>query len=313
MWLWLWLCAVAAAVLWRWQRERQMVGQLHNRFVLITGCDSDFGHLLATQLDQCGLRVLAACLTERGAERLQREVSRRLRIVLLDVTRPESVRAAAWWAQETVGERGLWGLVNNAGIANPVTPNEWLTKEDFAKVLDVNLLGLIDVTLNPLPLVKRARGRIVNVSSVLGHLSIFAFSDSLRREILPLGVKGVLIEPGHFQTPILDPMAVEDNLRQAWARAPTAVRHNFGQSFLDSQLRRIRMIEKWSNSNLTLVTSCIAHALTSRHPRIRYSAGWDAKLIYLPLSYLPTSLVDQLVLWFLPRREQGEGSVSAGR
>uniref|UniRef100_A0A6I8NGC8 Retinol dehydrogenase 16 n=1 Tax=Ornithorhynchus anatinus TaxID=9258 RepID=A0A6I8NGC8_ORNAN len=293
MWLWLWLCAVAAAVLWRWQRERQMVGQLHNRFVLITGCDSDFGHLLATQLDQCGLRVLAACLTERGAERLQREVSRRLRIVLLDVTRPESVRAAAWWAQETVGERGLWGLVNNAGIANPVTPNEWLTKEDFAKVLDVNLLGLIDVTLNPLPLVKRARGipqwprRGVAGRWRSSHLPHPLLPPSpahlCSREILPLGVKGVLIEPGHFQTPILDPMAVEDNLRQA-----------------------IRMIEKWSNSNLTLVTSCIAHALTSRHPRIRYSAGWDAKLIYLPLSYLPTSLVDQLVLW-------EKGKLSLGR
>uniref|UniRef100_A0A6I8N1Q5 Retinol dehydrogenase 16 n=1 Tax=Ornithorhynchus anatinus TaxID=9258 RepID=A0A6I8N1Q5_ORNAN len=283
MWLWLWLCAVAAAVLWRWQRERQMVGQLHNRFVLITGCDSDFGHLLATQLDQCGLRVLAACLTERGAERLQREVSRRLRIVLLDVTRPESVRAAAWWAQETVGERGLWGLVNNAGIANPVTPNEWLTKEDFAKVLDVNLLGLIDVTLNPLPLVKRARGRIVNVSSVLGHLSIFGGGY-----VSPQSGKsgGGLFDSGDVGgaasefSPDPAPRGLSPRVT-----APSA------------ELRRIRMIEKWSNSNLTLVTSCIAHALTSRHPRIRYSAGWDAKLIYLPLSYLPTSLVDQLVLW----------------
>ena len=48
---------------------------------------------------------------------------------------------------------GLWGLVNNAGISTPTAPNEWLTKQDFMKILDVNLLGVIDVTLSLLPLV----------------------------------------------------------------------------------------------------------------------------------------------------------------
>lgn len=87
---------------------------------------------------------------------------------------------------------GLWGLVNNAGISLPVAPNELLTKQDFVTVLDVNLLGVIDVTLSLLPLVRKARGRVVNVSSICGRVSLFgggyciskygveAFSDSLR-------------------------------------------------------------------------------------------------------------------------------------
>lgn len=87
---------------------------------------------------------------------------------------------------------GLWGLVNNAGISIPSAPNEWLNKQDFAKVLDVNLLGMIEVTLNMLPSVRKARGRVVNVSSIMGRVSFFgggyciskygveAFSDSLR-------------------------------------------------------------------------------------------------------------------------------------
>lgn len=87
---------------------------------------------------------------------------------------------------------GLWGLVNNAGIFHPVGPNEWLSKDDFVKVLDVNLVGLIEVTLSFLPLVRRARGRVVNVASVMGRVAFFgggycpskygveAFSDSLR-------------------------------------------------------------------------------------------------------------------------------------
>lgn len=88
---------------------------------------------------------------------------------------------------------GLWGLVNNAGIAIPSGPNQWLNKQDFARVLDVNLLGMIEVTLSMLPLVRKARGRVVNVSSIVGRMSlgggggyciskygIEAFSDSLR-------------------------------------------------------------------------------------------------------------------------------------
>lgn len=82
--------------------------------------------------------------------------------------------------------------MNNAGISVPTAPNEWLTRRDFMKILDVNLLGLVEVTLSLLSLVRKARGRVVNVSSIMGRLSLFgggyciskygveAFSDSLR-------------------------------------------------------------------------------------------------------------------------------------
>ena len=62
---------------------------------------------------------------------------------------------------------GLWGLVNNAGLSILSSLNEWMKKEDFAKILDVNLLGVIEVTLSMLPLVRKAKGRVVNVSSAL--------------------------------------------------------------------------------------------------------------------------------------------------
>ncbi|MEQ2204597.1 Retinol dehydrogenase 7 [Xenoophorus captivus] len=87
---------------------------------------------------------------------------------------------------------GLWGLVNNAGRSVPIGPTEWMQLEDFTKVLNVNLIGVIDVTLQFLPLLKKAKGRVVNVASILGRLSLIgggysvskwgveAFSDSLR-------------------------------------------------------------------------------------------------------------------------------------
>ena len=91
-----------------------------------------------------------------------------------------------------VSSAGLWGLVNNAGRSVPIGPPEWMQLEDFTKVLDVNLVGVIEVTLQFLPLLKKARGRVVNVASILGRLALTgggyclskwgeeAFSDSLR-------------------------------------------------------------------------------------------------------------------------------------
>ncbi|KAM6039133.1 retinol dehydrogenase 16-like [Chlamydotis macqueenii] len=316
MWLWL---AAALAGLWllrRWHRERRPVAGLSEKTVLITGCDSGFGNQLAQQLDARGLRVLAACLTESGAARLRAASSSRLQTVLLDVTSSRSVAAAAAWARERVGDRGLWGLVNNAGISMPTAPNEWLTRDDFARVLDVNLLGLIEVTLSLLPLVRRARGRVVNVASVMGRVSFFgggyciskygveAFSDSLRIEMRDFGVKVSVIEPGYFKTAITSPENLEKNFLSIWEKVPADTKASYGDNYLKEFLLSLRSMEKQCSSDLTLVTDCMEHALTSRHPRTRYSAGWDAKLLYIPLSYLPSALADVVFAWSYPKPAQ---------
>lgn len=63
----------------------------------------------------------------------------------------------------------------------------------------------------------------------------------------------------------------------------------------------LKLLQKGYSSNLSLVTNCMEHALTSLHPRTRYSAGWDAKLLYIPLSYLPSALSDALFTFFYPK------------
>lgn len=315
----MWLCLAALVGLYylvRWYRERQVVSQLLDKFVFITGCDSGFGNLLARQLDRRGLRVLAACLTEEGAEQLRRQTSDRVETVTLDVTKTESIAAAAQWVQERVGDRGLWGLVNNAGISMPTTPNEWLTKQDFVDVLNVNLLGMIEVTLSLLPAVRKARGRVVNVASFVGRLSLFgggyciskygveAFSDSLRRELSPFGVKVAIIEPGVFKTNMADPKRFMQSLRAAWERAGPEVRAIYGEDFLAAYMKLGQLFKSPFRQDLPLVTDCMEHALTACHPRTRYSPGWDAKLFFLPMSYMPTFLVDAIIHWFSPRPAQ---------
>ncbi|XP_040395275.1 retinol dehydrogenase 16-like [Cygnus olor] len=315
---WLWLAVVLAGLLWlrRWHRERQTVPGLSEKFVLITGCDSGFGNLLARQLDARGLRVLAGCLTEPGAARLRAATSQRLQTVLLDVTSSHSIAAATAWVRERVGDRGLWGLVNNAGIAIPTAPNEWLSKDDFVKVLDVNLVGLIEVTLSLLPLVRRARGRVVNVASVMGRIAFFgggycpskygveAFSDSLRLEMRHFGVKVSIIEPGYFKTAITGAENLEKCFLSTWEKVSDETKAGYGENYLKDFLAGAKKMQNRCNSNLSVVTDCMEHALTSRYPRARYSAGWDAKLLFIPLSYLPSTLADMILTWPYPKPAQ---------
>ncbi|XP_019350426.1 17-beta-hydroxysteroid dehydrogenase type 6 isoform X2 [Alligator mississippiensis] len=317
--MWLYLAALLVLyVLRRWYREQQMVGNLPDKHVFITGCDSGFGHLLAKQLDGRGLRVLAACLTEQGAERLQQATSWRLQTVILDVTCSDSIAAATAWVKGQVGDQGLWGLVNNAGVFGCVCHNEWLSKADFTRVLDVNLVGLIEVTLSLLPLVRRARGRIVNVTSIGGRLSVNgggyciskygveAFSDSLRRELHNFGVKVSIIEAGAFRTAMSTSQDILSSLEQVWSSAPAEVKEAYGEQYFNRYSETTRkLIRILPSDNLRLATDAMEHALTAQHPRTRYSCGWDAKLFYLPLSYLPTSWADLVLTCSQPKPAQG--------
>ncbi|EHB06524.1 Hydroxysteroid 17-beta dehydrogenase 6 [Heterocephalus glaber] len=315
MWLYL-LVLLGLYHLVRWYQERQVVSHLQDKYVFITGCDSGFGNLLARQLDMRGLRVLAACLTEKGAEQLRKQTSERLETVILDVTQTESIAAATEWVKKRVGQRGLWGLVNNAGVVSAMTLSEWQKMEDFMNVLKVNLIGLIEVTLSVLPLVRRARGRIVNVSSFMGRLAFFsgpyscskygveAFSDVLRREIKGFGVKVSIVEPGCFRTGKTDPQRCLERMKQAWDEAPMHIKESYGQYYFDAYCNSKKEMLPNYSTNLFLVTDCMEHALTSVHPRTRYSGGWDAKFFYIPLSYLPTSLADYILTRSWPKPVQ---------
>uniref|UniRef100_A0A8C4W0N7 Retinol dehydrogenase 5 n=1 Tax=Gopherus evgoodei TaxID=1825980 RepID=A0A8C4W0N7_9SAUR len=287
------------------------LASVQDKHVFITGCDSGFGHVLAKRLDRKGFRVLAGCLTQTGAANLQRSSSPGLRATLLDVTSSESIRQAVEWVRAEVGEKGLFGLVNNAGVANPIGPTEWMRIQDFRQVLAVNTFGLIEVTLGLLPLLKRARGRVVNTSSVLGRLSangggyciskytVEAFSDSLRRDMYHFGVRVSIVEPGFFKTAVTSLDTIEASLQQLWSQLEPEARQSYGEDFFhqcECQGPRADP-QSWGSSPPPYP----AHALQAKHPRTRYSAGWDAKLLWLPASYLPAFLVDVVLATILPK------------
>ncbi|XP_073469953.1 retinol dehydrogenase 16-like [Aquarana catesbeiana] len=315
--MWLLLLGILAVVyLYRWNKKRLVLPNLTNKYVLITGCDSGFGNLAAKQLDRRGLNVLAACLTTKGAEDLKKEASRRLRTVILNVTDSQSVSLTAKWVADIVGDKGLWGLVNNAGISLPTAPNEWLTKDDFFKILNVNLLGVIDVTIKMLHLIRKARGRVVNVASIAGRFTICgggycmskygveSFSDSLRHEMAPFGVKVCIIEPGFFSTQVTDANLQRECAKKMWTRLPEEIRRSYGQQYYEKYCSVADQTLAACNTKLSLVSDCMEHALTAEYPKTRYSAGWDAKLLYIPLSYLPTIITDFLISAIYPKPVQ---------
>ncbi|XP_066270403.1 retinol dehydrogenase 16-like isoform X2 [Branchiostoma lanceolatum] len=298
------------AVLWvtylvvTWWLERGRLSQLTDKTVLITGCDTGFGNLLARRLDQLGLRVFAGCLTEAGVAELRQSCSERLQPIQMDVTRSDSVEAAVRVVKEAVGSKGLWGLVNNAGILGVAGTMAWATKDDYQAVLNVNLLGMIDVTNKFLPLLKKSRGRIVNVASIAGRFStgttvpysvskygVEAFSDSLRRSMKFFGVKVHIIEPGYFRTEISNLEVVLRRLDRAWQRQSSETKSEYGEEFLQAVKDAVVAKERFKEDPV-LVVDAMEHALFATHPRSRYVIGWDARFMFIPISWLPTDLGD---------------------
>uniref|UniRef100_A0A8C6WXM5 Dehydrogenase/reductase (SDR family) member 9 n=1 Tax=Neogobius melanostomus TaxID=47308 RepID=A0A8C6WXM5_9GOBI len=299
---------LALFLIYRWLKELKRVPNKGDRYVYITGCDSGFGNCLARHLDKLGYCVVAGCYTERGEDELKKATSDRLTTLHLDVTDSASVAKAADAIKNLVGNKGLWAVVNNAGISLPSAPTDWLTIEDYRGMLAVNLDGVINITLSVLPLIKKAKGRVVNVASVFGRISAFggpyciskygveAFNDGLRINMVPFGVEVCCIEPGFFQTNVTNPEMLKESLKKLWDRLPQEVKDDYGHDYYDRMIVRMKTtFSQLTDADLMKVVSCMEHAISAVYPRKRYSPGIDAKLVWLPLSYMPTWLTDW---WF---------------
>lgn len=311
------LYVLGLVALWfvhRWYKESKRVPNKEDKYVYITGCDSGFGNLLARHLDQLGYCVIAGCYTEKGEDELKKAASDRLTTTHLDVTNSENVSKVAALIKTLVGHKGLWAVVNNAGVAVPSGPTDWLTIADYKAMLSVNLYGVIDVTLSVLPLIKKSKGRVVNVASVFGRISPFggpycvskygveSFNDSLRLNMAPFGVKVACIEPGFFKTNVTDTALLKDYVRKLWDRQPQDVKDDYGPDFLQTSLQSMdARFAQLTDGDLMKVVGCMEHAISAVHPRTRYSPGWDAKFLWLPLSYMPTCISDRLFLKTGPR------------
>src|SRR3954447_24926478 len=180
--------------------------------VVVTGASTGIGEAIAKRLDS-GHRVFAGVRKDEAAEKL-RAAGANIIPIKLDVTDESSIAAAAVQVKSEIGDDGLAGLVNNAGIAVSA-PLEFLPVEELRHQLEVNTVGQHAVTVAFLGDIRAAKGRIVNISSIGGKIALplagayaaskfamEAISDSLRRELKPWGIEVVVVEPGGVVTPI---------------------------------------------------------------------------------------------------------------
>ena len=181
----------------------------------VTGCDTGFGREAVQQLATAGVNVFAAVYLEASVAEVQAEAAGakgKVVAVRLDVTSDESVSAAGIAVRAVLGKAGrLLGVVNNAGLMADVGPSEWTPLSNHKAMMEVNYMGMVRVTNEFLPLIRRAEGRIVNVASIAGRIgmnslgaycatkhAVEGYNDALRRELLPFGVTVHLVEPGVF-------------------------------------------------------------------------------------------------------------------
>ncbi|XP_053165008.1 D-beta-hydroxybutyrate dehydrogenase, mitochondrial-like [Hemicordylus capensis] len=284
--------------------------------VLITGCDKGFGYAAARHLHAQGFTVFAGCLLgdhggSPGARELASLESGRLHVLQLDVSSEEEVGRALRRVEETLAEpeQGLWGLVNNAGVAS-FGDVEFTSMQKYQAVAAVNLWGTIRVTKAFLPLIRRARGRVVNVASMLGRMAaplrssyciskygVEAFTDCLRQEMYRWGVGVVAIEPSNFiaATGILTQEGVEAEALEMWRGASEEVRVDYGEDYLLRQASQMKAFVRSGLPDVGLVLNDITDALTARHPYARYNpmeAKWWVRL--QAMTHLPTMLADWL-------------------
>jgi NAD(P)-dependent dehydrogenase (short-subunit alcohol dehydrogenase family) len=271
--------------------------------VVITGASTGIGRACALELDRRGFHVFAGVRAESAGEALRAAASSRLTPLLLDVTVADAIAAAAAQVAAVVGESGIVGLVNNAGIAVP-GPLELLPIDALRRQLEVNVIGQVAVTQAFLPLLRKARGRVVNISSINGGLAVpymgaysaskfalEAVTDTLRVELRHWGIGVSSIEPGAIATPIWEKaLLAGDQMEKALDPEHLAL--------YQSDLATIRKaVDRWTRGAepVDRVVQAVLHALTARRPKTRYFLGWDVRICFKGLRMLSDRCRDWIV------------------
>jgi NAD(P)-dependent dehydrogenase (short-subunit alcohol dehydrogenase family) len=265
--------------------------------VLVTGASTGIGEATVLHLKALGFDAIGAVRKNEDAERLEGQGVRTLRI---DVTDAGQIAAA----RDELGDIGLAGLVNNAGIA-VAAPLEFLPIDRLRQQLEINLIGQVAVTQAFLPALRRAGGRIVNVSSIGGRVALplagaynaskfglEGVSDAFRRELRSQGVDVIVIEPGGVKTPIWKKGG--ELADEMLADAPPEAERLYGR-MIEKVRARTQRIERETGSEPSAVAEVIGQALTSNRPRARYLVGSDAKVRARMSKVLPDRVMDRMI------------------
>ena len=268
------------------------------KHTLVTGCSSGIGRATALRLAAAGQHVYAGVRNPADGDQLARSApGGGLTPLILDVTDPSHIEVAD--AVVSGHTARLNGLVNNAGFGL-ACPTELVQLDAFRRQLEVNVTGQLAVTQAFLPSLRRARGRIVMVSSIGVRFSppfagpldatkaaLAALGNALRQELAPWGVRVVVIEPASINSGAADKVTRD-------AAAAMAAAGPQGRALYEDTFARMLAVMQRRESNGSppdVAAATIVRALTAARPRNGYLTGRDSRRLAM-LSKLPTPVLD---------------------
>ena len=268
--------------------------------IVITGTSSGIGRGLCKSFIERGYRVFGTVRNKKDALKLEKDFGKNFNALIMDVTNEKQILLAKEKVKNYLGNKKLSALINNAGIAT-LGPIEYLATSDFKKQLDTKILGTFLCSKIFLPLLGTDHdllgepGRIVNISSILGGKigspfmsgycaskhAVEAFSESLRRELKPFGIKVIIVAPGSVSTPI-------------WQTVKKQKEQNkFVKTKYSVPFKRIlNSLEQFDQNSLPMekLANVIIKSIETKNPKIRYNPTNDYSQKIWP--YIPKRIMD---------------------
>jgi NAD(P)-dependent dehydrogenase (short-subunit alcohol dehydrogenase family) len=267
---------------------------------LVTGASGGFGLLTVLELAGNGYRVAAGIRSLSGATGLlahagKLNLTARIHVVLMDVTDEQAVTDAAADITARWGRIDL--LVNNAGFALGGFTED-IPAAEWRRQMDTNFFGLVSVTRAVLPAMRaRGCGMIINISSISGRVgfpgfgpysaskhAVEGFSESLRLELLPFGIRVVLVEPGSYKTAI-------------WQKGFDGL-SGPPDSPYRSQLKKVLAYSRRTSDQAAdprEVAKLIAAIARKKRPRLRYPIGRGIQLTLWAKALLPWRWFERII------------------
>jgi NAD(P)-dependent dehydrogenase (short-subunit alcohol dehydrogenase family) len=277
--------------------------QVYSKAVLITGTSSGIGKACAVYLAKLGYRVFAGVRNEKDGEGLALIQPHQIVPLILDVTDQKSILKAVEFVKAEVGAGGLFALINNAGISLN-GPLEYFPPDQLRRLFEVNVIGLLNVTQNFLPLLRQANGRVINISSISGIITfpfsgsycaskyaVEALSDALRMELLAWEIPVSVIEP----------ISIASDIWQKSQRANRELLNQFpekGQQYYGSYMKALDEATTRQTTKLLsadTIAKVVAKILVTPKPKPRYLVGRGATFLRI-FKLMPTRLRDRLIM-----------------
>uniref|UniRef100_A0A8C5RWS5 Hydroxysteroid 17-beta dehydrogenase 2 n=1 Tax=Laticauda laticaudata TaxID=8630 RepID=A0A8C5RWS5_LATLA len=279
---------------------------ISHKAVLITGTDSGIGHELAKYLDSLGFTVFAGVLsaTGPGAKSLKETCSERLSILQLDITSSVQIKEAYLEIRRKLQQEELWAVINNAGILGFIADGELLPMSSYKQCMDVNFFGPVEISKMFLPLLRKSKGRIINVSSMAGGIpmprfaaygaskaALSMFSGVMRQELSMWGIKVAVLHPSGFKTSIGgNPEDWKKEEQVILGSLAPDVKKDYGEDYIHNLRMFLGEMSSICSPDLSPVFSDVLHALLAEQPKGLYTPGKNSYTFLLVFCYFP--------LWF---------------